>query len=976
MDEEQSQWDDYVQSQRKEKGFVFQEDWPDPYEVTIRQLRDLLLGLATEPSGSTTWPEGTRVRIDGGRDRKIHIVQTEDDRHDADPRFGQFLDLRNLTGPLGGPLPPLIIENCEIEGTLDLSGSHFAHVEILGCALRGIKGDACRIDSDCQLRDLQPLGVTDSGAGLGAPENLYCYCQIRLVSARIDGTVDLSNSQLRAPRLMDWREDLQATHKLPPFRFADQYALSLAGSEIRGRVFISGNFEAWGGISLYQTEIRNSLMIAARIVAAHEVREFSYGVVEERSYAALDASELRLHGTLDWTPAVEADAFGGNVYGRVDLVRAQIDGDIFLQNLRWKPLIGYQDGRETRDKIDRPYLPNEECVPADCESKFASGGIDGRYARIKGQVRIGRNCRIGRRYRTMSGLAGLHAVAPALDFWKATIGLGVRLEEGVDIHGPIHLNTSHVGRHIFIAAKIIIETKERPRLSPYHVALDLADSRLDGFLSFRIPRSDGRVSLERMQVKGSMEVRRLAFRYRGVGRPLYQPRVRPVSDGLPSENPEFFDAASLERFDETSILDMQDLTVDGGVNFKRESVSIDFDLSYRPHNNFIVDLRGMSCTTWDDADATCWSRLNCKDPREGVPWRLRFDGIDFARLDTSSQPQPLRHNTTDGISPVYRPLAWVLSRWYKSRSYTVASSEQVTALRRKALESFHENRNYQPATLPVRGNGYSHGPTERLPALRRMMQHVERWTILPSWKRREVMPPFSPQPYETFARAYMARGETDTAIKITIDRMRRQWRRRVRLWTQGWTPIAVLILILTAWGFVWASLLGQEVSAWTYLFWTGVAILPPFALRLIVAVWEAAFGYGLSSTRAVGTVVIFVLFCSFATPLIVGDRFVDGRESVEHLVYGIDKLIPLNEPDMILYPESPQCIQMRPEPRRIPIAHPEPEYLPYHADAPRRPCLYRQLNRIYDLIGWIIISLTLLTLAGLFRRDIERPNGG
>ena len=759
--------------------------------------------------------------------------------------------------------------------------------------------------------------------------------------------------------------------------FADQFALSLASSEIRGRLLLLGHFEALGGISLYQAEIRNSIRITSRMIAAHDARERMGDLRLRRKYAALDASEMKLEGNLIWAPQdlpeKQVGRQAGNVYGNVKLVGAQIEGDVFFQNLRWVAL-----PKPVEPPVAAGSLATVPAPPTLREDIHASGGIDGRFCRIAGQLRIGDRCIIGRRYRPMAGLAKLTDIGPALDFWKATFGLGVRVDSGARLCGPVLFTASHVGRHIYMAGEIVIDTVKRPRLSPYHTALDLSNSRLNGNMILRVRRLDGRATLSRMQVDGSVEIQALQFRHIGIRRANYS--LRTESEEEAKEN-----ALRRERFDETSILDCQDLCLTGGINLKRDSISVAFERRAAPYNRFIVDLRGASCATWDDADCTCWTGLDAHPSERLTPWRLRFDGITLKGLDSSNQHYPIRPEMT-----VTSRWDRLVERFYGERSYMAASVREIVAFRIRALNSFYNNRNRElgkPPPETVRPAATSKAPVG---PWRRLFTSIERSTVGPAWRKREDVPEHSPQPYEVFARAYMARGEGDTAINLAMERVRLQWRRRLgemnRIWSRVYLAGLAALLVLL-------PLNAQIPVEWRPPVWSilAFAFLTPVAIWLGIAIWRIAFGYGMHSGRALITVGLFVILVAFGTPGLMGERIEDGRDAREHLLYALDKLLPVINLDNSLYPRvvcveprspralSPRLVLVNPQaqspaaegsaPMQVVDTTDQPSF---HASAPHRPCLSRDLDRAYDVLGWLVLSLTILTFSGLLRRDGER----
>jgi hypothetical protein len=244
------------------------------------------------------------ILIDGGHTRDITIVPLGDERN-------RIIDLSYLTPSADRPLPPLIIRNCKIDGTLKLTGSRFALISITDCDICRIDADHCRIDNHCELTRLRALASDIAGTS---------FAQISMVAARIDGPLDLHGSKLQAPLLAGpWGCE----------RSADYLALSLASAEIAGQLSLNGGFEARGGVSLHQAVVHKSLLLRdARLegFVPMERSEASHTNIEElydpgEAPSALDLSEARITGRV----LIESE-----FSGRVNLRDVRIDGSLEL----------------------------------------------------------------------------------------------------------------------------------------------------------------------------------------------------------------------------------------------------------------------------------------------------------------------------------------------------------------------------------------------------------------------------------------------------------------------------------------------------------------------------------------------------------------------------------------------------------------------------------------------------------------------
>ena len=748
-----------------------------------------------------------------------------------------------------------------------------------------------------------------------------------------------------------------------------------------------------------------------------------------------------------------------------------------------------------RAKIENDLL-FERCVflradgiPMDAESEPSSlddsGGIDLRRASIGGQLTFNRHCRIGHRRRPMSGRKEKERFGPAVDAWKASFGLGVFVEQGAEFRGAVFFNGAKFGRSLLFSGSVRFVTDQPPK-QPYYVAFTLADAEIDGHLLLDIQRVSGRVSLQRLRVNGSAEFQRIAFHG-------FLPKTADVQKGSPyptapsqsDELPEGF--RNPLTYDQTSLLDMQDMTLSGGINIKRHSVSIEraeapspqdcpdtpvtpglwkgrFSLPWRrpktqppqyidavPFTRFIVDLRGMSCATWDDADATAWKGLTSAAPQPGllprikawlrrpywrdemyaderVPWRLRFEGMQFERLGSSEQPCGIDERTTLGRDAPNRwinrlleygekklaghprllwpydhgPIAFFYQRRAEqNRSYmTMRGKEEILRFRLQALESFNHN-NWRPV----------------LPLQRRVWSAIVRWTIQSEWRRREIIPALQPQPFDLFARAYTLNGDLATAVGVTRRRTFLQWRKRIRLLSQ-WTTWKVIRLLPWWLPCAFTIVMWRALWPWAGDFFviTAIFVALPMLGMAMIGLFRLAFGYGLDGFRAVMTAILFPVLVMNAAPWTMKPTVPQWLEPHAHWLlapppyadcptldvpavgrfnYGIDKLVPgdggtLDEDraavvakrnSLALRLSIVERLQQRLEGEsktkwRVVALHelgkvaPKLRACEKHAD----DFFWRMqmINMVLDVFGWITISLIILTLTGVLRRDAER----
>lgn len=1027
-------------------------------------------GSAAEPVRHGITSAG--LVIDGGPRRLITVSGAADDALVP-------IDLSYLAGAEGGPLPPLVLRRCILDSDLRLTGSHFAFVWLEDCEIRNIDADHCRIDNHCRLVDLRPH--PDAPAA-----------QIRMVAARIEGTVDLRGTRLIAPA--------DRPNVTAPRRYADRYALSLASCRIAGRLLLDDHFTALGGVSLYQAAIEGSVSLQnARIESRNT------------SVPALDGEELRLAGSLIWTnsPVSRSGRLGAewSIAGRIVLRRAQIGGDCKLENCRWAGREAHSLGSGLVDHID--------------------GGIDARLTQIDGQLRICSGCLVARwnapptrriEEDVMSGAYG-----PSIDLWKARVGKGIRAERGAEFSGPIFLNSSVISHGLIMRAKVSLPPSGASG-SKMPEAIDLSDASISGLVRFDADVT-GSVSLRRISVEGTVELHAVRFRCaplapgdqeqdRKTGcatlldlgaasisgtlhigelslewprhRPetvsaltRYADRLKPLSTlnrwrggrlvsefhledrvrvssvvvagkprllgGTPAEfeaawkgtelkrsadaeeyarlymdfvvdgrgprqgfragsaqrsgagwrlsDCEFFCNGSWERSD--MLIDPQGVVSfenarqlaradpaseapytigpfafpvdeladgappDAGARRGLEKLLRDYVQShvFRP---FIIDMRGLHCRAFGDNEAQVWSGLG--DQRW---WRLLLDGIDFDHFDRTEP---------------------------KHRS-------RVAELERADAGDVIERASRQPPAAHGTPGLLSYVHSKEGPKVRRRTQmllsfgdttHVARWRGL---ERLARDPEYSPQPFERFARAYIARGERPNALSIAKWKTRLYWNRlkvdaqesvgmrRARVTFLCLLVAAVLVLVQAA---VRPRMAGLPLG-WGILFFTVGLWLLFLAVvwnwgRLLLGLgilFEATFGFGLKPRRAAQTLLICLAFgviganglSSSLRPVpMLGfdprlphtmaehapvhestsrDVAVEGCNvasdtAIDRALYAFDVFVPLLD-------VRSECAF----------------YIEEHAE------WVRWLRTLYAALGWLVVSLTLLTFSGVLRRDIE-----
>ena len=190
---------------------------------------------------------------------------------------------------------------------------------------------------------------------------------------------------------------------------------------------------------------------------------------------------------------------------------------------------------------------------------------------------------------------------------------------------------------------------------------------------------------------------------------------------------------------------------------------------------------------------------------------------------------------------------------------------------------------------------------------------------------------YSPQPFEIFARAYLIHGDKRNANRILRTAQNMQWFKRSEP-KDHYVPYKRNFL----------TNLFREFES--------------FLVKIFGYIYGSRFGFGLSPRKAIVTLVscitIFFIFSynnphlkplkgSFADDAIANDCKVAEDGLWERLLYSIDTFVPLIE----LRKECAFTIE--------PSAW-----------------IWSLLDAYFSIVGWIITSVTIVTLTGLVRKDI------
>jgi uncharacterized protein YjbI with pentapeptide repeats len=199
-----------------------------------------------------------------------------------------------------GPLPPLLLENCVLEGNLDnvgeavLNGRHacFSRLSLSGCLLGRVDLSDAQIEGDLAVDCVGPLDETRS-------------CQLTARGATINGRINARQAAFRIP--------LDAL--IPHFGIADS-AFDLTDAYVDSSLYLCPGFEAIGGVSVAGAKIEGNIWC----LGAHLVKGAGQ---------AFDGQSLTCRGVLSFSAT---DDHPTQIEGNIGLLAARVS-NLVMQNV-------------------------------------------------------------------------------------------------------------------------------------------------------------------------------------------------------------------------------------------------------------------------------------------------------------------------------------------------------------------------------------------------------------------------------------------------------------------------------------------------------------------------------------------------------------------------------------------------------------------------------------------------------------------
>lgn len=296
------------------------------------------------------------------------------------------LDLRGAVGP------SLALEGCIIAAPMELSGSSLKSLSLRGSRITHIIGRGLRLEGQLDLRHVQSAEAEGQESGARG-EGL---CWVELTGATVGGRLDAGASRFAAPkRRKDFDGDLSHA----------RYALDLCEIHIRDNLMLEHESEPAhliGGLAMAGAQIGGECL-------ARGVK-----LVAEEGFA-LAAHDLTIHQSMALSVAtVEGLCVPFATEGMLDLISAKIGGILDLNGaslggsvlLSYSAIAGplrlrvwdgdFHDGRSASDSAARMPVVGDVFLcgavidkDIDLRGAHVKGTIDATNARIGGSVRGG-----------------------------------------------------------------------------------------------------------------------------------------------------------------------------------------------------------------------------------------------------------------------------------------------------------------------------------------------------------------------------------------------------------------------------------------------------------------------------------------------------------------------------------------------------------------------------------------------------------
>jgi hypothetical protein len=155
------------------------------------------------------------------------------------------IDLRDGRNPDHGPLPPLLLEHCRLEGNPDdedeavLNARHasLSRLSLTGCRIGMVDLSDASVDGDLAIDGVAPLNDTRK-------------CQLSARGARFNGRINARGSTFR----------IDDDARIPDFGDIADFAFDLNDAYVDSSVYLFPDFKASGGVSMMGARIEGNIL--------------------------------------------------------------------------------------------------------------------------------------------------------------------------------------------------------------------------------------------------------------------------------------------------------------------------------------------------------------------------------------------------------------------------------------------------------------------------------------------------------------------------------------------------------------------------------------------------------------------------------------------------------------------------------------------------------------------------------------------
>lgn len=1105
---------DFIRAVEAARDFTPSADDVDKGRIQGELIRAILIGAPLKHHPDADAESGARaVRITPHGIRIVPAAPKEGKSRRGKPagagapmlRIAGELNLAGIGAAGGGYLPPLRFDRCMFEQPIKLSGaqlesltladSRFSALLAVDARINGkVTIDGCRPRNDpvdpserhfathelAAFRDgshryvrSPPRAVAGSGRECGCPhcatpgtgraDNCSLCCVINLRSAAIDGSLEILDCYLRAPKIVG------RVYSRP--RLWDNWAASFNGLQVRDRVnierttfvgrlsFISAEIgdDVWicGGKVFASAECRSidfqlatigGLLAfqAAEPTAGEEataIRAFPAVVLGQISAIGLNAAEVWIgegfyfahdtqkrgaFPTINFSKADTKGSFKIGAYHDYHIpdperltAGAKIHGEVCLQAMTIGKNLNVHgaDPEGIAEALDLDNVFFRSLGVARDEAPYLK--LSGHGLKVDRRVYISHGC-----FRDTAKCTGTGPTAgpaqpgvkdrqpAAIDLWKSTIGIGFRIGEQCTCSGALRINSCVIGREVVIGCRLIeagpaecaAEGKDKKAI-PYLV--DISESTIKGHLKIgrHVPRANaaaqapdesetvvtinGGFNLESAHIQGSILFGHVAFDLRAFE--LHDTTSQCLGSGRGSATEEKRIALNLRDCTCGSDLDVHSLRwrlpslaprelcavndLPRGLDRMRPARQARRFQSIAASSFALIDLRGLQCGLLIDGFGAEWGLI--------YRLRLRLAGIKIGEVEPASHKAP---HASPG-RPERARLRWLAHQNCRQP----VTKETVTATE----------------------------PAEPVP-----VGLLERYFCA----REED---FVPQAYDVFSTAYRRAGENRAAEHILIEkknlenalrfqRLARRWKETAWRWPALLAEIPLIAFLGLSW---WLGLLPRPFdSIGIGAFFLSLALLLwPAVIGWLQILFRFGFRYGLSVQSATLVFGFFVLLGTSGVYWARNGGLAPVSDWNSKIVNGeLDKQVALvldveYQPHEVAQPsdntlgagQSPpaprrsnprdagtriatEAVYARPTPCNLdvnsllyaldmflPLIDLDQERRCTVRDAPPDSAVddyawWRILKALYELAGWLVTSLLVLTVTGVLRRDLER----